>query len=239
MNHNRKIVYLLSLCLTVLMLFSACVVAVPVSEQQLNEVGEKIGVGDAITDIVKGQFDYEMDENGNAVQKEVTGRYALHIMTSEEKDDVKVVNVWNGELLNEAFVFGSDSIGYLQLPNAYKQGESTNCYILSGDDNSSIEITIDGFTKDSELNEWVEFITGGLQQEGYTDITTKTDETDAYIHLNPNELVDWNIYLHEENERIYLTEIVCVSKTPEEGFLQGILDNRYYNKDENVQIDAE
>lgn len=230
MNRNKK--YVLSFLLLALLILSGCILAVPVTEEQLNEVGEKAGVGDALTDIVKSQFTYEMDENGNTVNKDAKGSYSLHIMTSEPKDEVSILTSWNEETIPDGFIYGNNQAGYLRLSNLYQKTESDYSYECKEQD-KTITVTIDGFSKDSELSEWVNFIVSGLKEDGYQNISTTLTEQDAAIFLMPDSTVWWNIYLHEENNRIYLTEIVFFSQTvkPEEDTFTGILNNRYYVED--------
>lgn len=213
--------HILSFGLMVLLIFSGCVFAVPVSENDVKKADEALGLGGTLTDMVQSQFDYEMDSDGNTVDKRIEGKYSIHVFTNEEKEEVEIVKDAS------SFTYGNKQAGYLTLPLSYEKGDNDYTY-QKIENGKTTEVTIDGYEKgDETLTEWMDFIENGLKGEGYTDITRTEEENQILLTLNPDTGVFWNIYLMENGDRIYLTEVVFVGDG-EKPVLNSIIENRFF-----------
>lgn len=220
---NKK--YILTLCLMCLLVLSGCVVALPVTEEDIAKVDEKVGLNGVLTDYMETQF--EDKASSTTTTKDVEGQYSIYIMTDEEKDEVEVTEEENG------FIFGNAQVGYLTLSNDYVEGDSPYTYVKKSDD-VSLTVSIDGFPKGSDdLLTWVEFIEKTMNANGYSDINKTMDDENkqATLSLSPNEYSYWIIYVNEIEDRIYMTSITKVDINGVSSY-DGteIMNNRVYTK---------
>lgn len=211
------------MCLLVL---SGCVVALPVTEDDVAKVDEKLGLGDTLTDMVHSQFDYEMNSDGQIVDKRIDGQFTIHIFTNEEKDEVEVVKD------ETSVTFGNAQVGKLTLPIEYES--TSNPYEYSKvTEEASVSVEIDGFQKGTDdLATWTDFVEKTLTTNGYTDIAKTIDEENkqSVLSLQPDDVVYWTIYLKESEDRMYMTSIVYLNNNskPSDTIWSDIMDNRLY-----------
>lgn len=221
--------HLLSISFLILLILSGCVVAVPVTEDKIEKADEMLGLGGTLNDLVHDQFDYEMNSEGNTVDKRIEGKYSLRVFTNEEKEAVEVYDE------DTAFTYGNSQVGYLTLGKDFEKGSDDLTY-QKIQDGSTLEVRIDGYEKGNDsLAEWANFIESGLTDEGFTGITRTETDNLICLSLQPEEGIYWNIYFSEANNRIYSTGMVYVgNQTSVELLFSFILENRAFDRKEKT-----
>ena len=199
-----------------------CVVALPVTEDKIDAVDEKLNLDGTLTQMFEDSGNFLNPENetsGSEIKKE--RNYSLRIYTSEEKDEIKVVTS------DSSFTYGSKQIGSLTLSNDYTKKDNDYTYIK---DNTIV--SIDGFSLGGEdIEYWADFIKNTLSNEGYTEFTEDIYlDTGKAISLEPDDNTIWSIYLVINEDRIYITSIVCDKEN--KSVINDLINNRSYTFEE-------
>ncbi len=199
-----------------------CVFAVPISEDKIDAVDDKLNLDGTLTQMFEDSGNFLNPENetsGSEIKNE--RNYSLRIYTSEEKDEIKVVSS------DSSFTYGSKQIGSLTLSNDYTKKDNDYTYIK---DNTIV--SIDGFSLGGEdIEYWADFIKNTLSNEGYIEFSEEPyTDTGKVISLEPDDNTIWSIYLVINEDRIYITSIVCEKEN--KSVIEDIMNNRSYTFEE-------
>lgn len=199
-----------------------CVVALPVTEDKIDAVDEKLNLDGTLTQMFEDSGDFlnpEKETSGSEIKNE--RNYSLRIYTSEEKDEIKVVSS------DSSFTYGNKQIGSLILSNDYTKKDNDYTYIK---DNTIV--SIDGFSLGGEdIEYWADFIKNTLSNEGYTEFSEESyTDTGKVISLEPDDNTIWSIYLVINEDRIYITSIVCDKEN--KSVINDLINNRSYTFEE-------
>lgn len=199
-----------------------CVVAVPISEDKIDAVDEKLNLDGTLTQMFEDSSDFlnpEKETSGSEIKNE--RNYSLRIYTSEEKDEIKVISTDSG------FTYGNAQIGSLALSNDYSKKDNDYTY-----ESGNTIVSIDGFSLGGEdIDYWADFIKNTLSNEGYTEFNEEPyTDTGKVISLEPDDNTIWSIYLVINEDRIYITSIVCDKEN--KSVINDLMNNRSYTFEE-------
>lgn len=199
-----------------------CVVALPITEDKIDAVDDKLNLDGTLTQMFEDSGNFlnpEKETSGSEIKNE--RNYSLRIYTSEEKDEIKVVTS------DSSFTYGSKQIGSLTLSNDYTKKDNDYTYIKD-----KTIVSIDGFSLGGEdIEYWADFIKNTLSNEGYTEFTEDIYlDTGKVISLEPDDNTIWSIYLVINEDRIYITSIVCDKEN--ESVINNLMNNRSYTFEE-------
>lgn len=193
-----------------------CVVAVPITEDKIDAVDDKLNLNGTLTQILEDSGDFlnpEKETSGSEIKNE--RNYSLRIYTSEEKDEIRVITTDSG------FTYGNAQIGSLTLSNDYSKKDNDYTY-KSG----NTIVSIDGFSLGNEdIEYWADFIKNTLSNEGYTEFSEELyEDAGKVISLEPDSNTIWSIYLVISEDRIYITSIVCDKEN--KSVISDLMNNR-------------
>ena len=193
-----------------------CVVALPVTEDKIDAVDEKLNLDGTLTQILEDSGNFlnsEKETSGSEIKNE--RNYSLRIYTSEEKDEIRVITTDSG------LIYGNAQIGSLTLSNDYSKKDNDYTY-----ESGNTIVSIDGFSLGGEdIEYWADFIKNTLSNEGYTEFSEELyKDTGKVISLEPDSNTIWSIYLVINEDRIYITSIVCDKEN--KSVINDLMNNR-------------
>lgn len=195
-----------------------CVVALPVTEDKIDAVDEKLNLDGTLTQMLEDSGNFlnpEKETSGSEIKNE--RNYSLRIYTSEEKDEIRVITTDSG------FIYGNAQIGSLTLSNDYSKKDNDYTY-----ESGNTIVSIDGFSLGGEdIEYWADFIKNTLSNEGYTEFSEELyEDAGKVITLEPDDNTIWSIYLVVNEDRIYITSIVCDKEN--KSVVNDLINNRSY-----------
>lgn len=210
------------LCIMIGQSMQGCVVALPVTEDKIDAIDEKLNLDGTLTQIIEDSGNFlnpEKETSGSEIKNE--RNYSLRIYTSEEKDEIRVITTDSG------FIYGNAQIGSLTLSNDYSKKDNDYTY-----ESGNTIVSIDGFSLGGEdIEYWADFIKNTLSNEGYTEFSEESyTDTGKVISLEPDNNTIWSIYLVINEDRIYITSIVCDKE--DESVINDLMNNRSYTFEE-------